>query len=132
VTAAVLVVAAGGALGAVCRYLLMSVVQQRWGTRFLGGAGDTLVVNVLGCLAIGLLYGLVETRDVLPPRMRLFLFTGLLGGFTTWSTFALEAVELFEGERAVQAWSFLALSLVLGIGAVVLGLRISRAAFGAG
>lgn len=113
-----LLIGVGGGLGAMARYGL-SGLAQRWG----GGAFPvgTLVVNVLGCLAIGAIMGLIEDKNVLGPNARLLLVMGFLGSFTTFSTFGYETVELVHDGQLVAAGLNAAGNFGLGIGAVLLG-----------
>lgn len=83
----------------------------------------TFTVNLLGCLVIGLLSGLAEKFDWLSPSLRLFLLTGLLGGFTTFSAFGLETVFLLRRGEVLLAAAYAAASVLLCIAAVWLGLR---------
>jgi len=119
---AMLLVALGGALGSVARYKLSGLVLHHtvdW--RFPAG---TFTVNVLGCLAAGVLAGLAEEHDLLSPDTRILLFTGLLGGFTTFSAFGLETVFLVKrGEIGIAAVN-VALSLIAGLAALWLGLGL--------
>ncbi len=116
-----LLVGCGGFLGSVTRYWLGGLVTQAAAaSRFPLG---TLAVNVTGCLAIGLLAGIAETRHVFSPGARLLLFTGLLGGFTTFSAFGFETVFLAREGAWRDAALNIALQLVLGLGAVWLGYR---------
>lgn len=121
---AVLLVALGGAVGSVARYKLSGLVLHHtidW--RFPAG---TFTVNVLGCLVAGVLAGLAEKHDLLSPEARLLLFTGLLGGFTTFSAFGLETMHLLKrGDLAVAAAN-VALSVVAGLAALWLGLASVR------
>jgi CrcB protein len=113
-----LVVGLGGFLGAVLRYVLSSLVHERFAGAFPLG---TLAVNVLGCLGIGVAWTLIDARGLLSPDARLFVSVGVLGGLTTFSTFGLESVFLWrEGEEALALLSIGA-NVVLGIGAVLLG-----------
>jgi CrcB protein len=111
-------VALGGAVGALARYLLSGWVQNRADTAFPAG---TLVVNVLGCLALGALLALAETRGALGAETRAFLAIGILGSFTTFSTFGWETVELARTGRADLALANIAASLAVGLLAVWLG-----------
>jgi len=88
----------GGCLGSVCRYGLAGYVYRVAGDRFPYG---TLAVNVLGCFTIGLLMMLFEERWLVQPNVRLFLTVGILGGFTTFSTFSYETIEIFRGGNTV-------------------------------
>jgi CrcB protein len=85
---------------------------------------------VLGCLVIGFLAGLSETRGVFGGTMRAFLFIGVLGGFTTFSSFGYETFQLLRGGQGVAAGASIALQIVLGIGAVILGNGLAHAAWG--
>lgn len=121
-----LVVGLGGFVGAIARYGLSGLVHRWFSGAFPAG---TLVVNVTGCLAIGLLMSLVEDRQLLSPGARLFLMIGLLGSFTTFSTFGYETFEcLRENDLRGAALSVLA-NVFLGLGAVVLGRAVARLLF---
>lgn len=118
----VLLVGAGGAVGAVLRAL-----ASAWLTRPGGYPLGTLAVNVIGCFAIGALAGVGEARAWLTEERRLFLLTGLLGGFTTYSAFAHEVVRLAAGREARTAALHLVSHLVLGGLAVLVGARLAGA-----
>lgn len=114
----VLAVFAGGGLGAVVRHLLTLVPWKTVGAvEFPLG---TLVTNVLGSFAIGLIVGAVATRG-LPPRPVLFAKTGACGGFTTFSTFALESQGLIDRGAYGPAAAYMLLSFALGVAACVAG-----------
>ena len=124
--AAALWVALGGALGSVARLKLggwAALAYPDW--RFPLG---TFLVNVLGCLAIGLLAGAGERPGLLSHEAKLFLFTGILGGFTTFSAFGLETVALLKRGDLLVACSYAGLSVVAGILAVYLGFAIGSVA----
>jgi CrcB protein len=114
----VLVVAAGGAVGASGRYLLGKAVQAAASVPFPVG---TLVVNVVGCLAFGALFALLRADSLAAVRWQLFLTTGLLGGFTTFSTFSQETVELALAGRPGSAAAYAGLSVAACLGATLLG-----------
>lgn len=117
-----LLVGVGGFLGAIARYKLGAAVMH--GTGLVRFPVGTFAVNVAGCLAIGLLAGVVARYHVLGAEARLFLFTGVLGGFTTFSAFGLESVELIRrGELAIAAL-YAGGSVAAGLGAVWLGLAM--------
>jgi CrcB protein len=108
-----LIVAAGGGLGSMARYLLSGWVLHRalnW--QFPLG---TFAVNVLGCLVVGVLGGLVVKHDLLSGEARLFLFTGIAGGFTTFSAFGLETFHLLRKGEAGIALAYVVLSVVVGL-----------------
>ncbi|MBN1270257.1 MAG: fluoride efflux transporter CrcB [Kiritimatiellae bacterium] len=118
-----LIVGAGGFLGSVMRYLLSGWCQA------LSGSGTfpygTLGVNAVGCLAIGFLGGLSENIDVFGRDVRLFLFLGLLGGFTTFSTFGYETMALLRDGQVVSAGINILAQVVLGLAAVWIGYGLS-------
>ena len=119
-----LLVAVGGALGSTARYLTSVVAGRVFGAAFPVG---TLAVNLVGCLLIGIAFSLAEDRAVLSPHGRLFFMTGVLGGLTTFSTYALETVTYFgDGARNV-AVANLVLTNVLGLLLVLAGMRVGRA-----
>ncbi len=89
-----LLVAAGGALGSVARYALDGFILRLASPYFPSG---TFVVNAIGCLVFGVIIGLADGRSLLTPTARLFLLIGLLGGFTTFSTFTFETFQLVRG-----------------------------------
>ena len=119
----VLLVALGGAIGSVARYKLSGLVMQHtldW--RFPTG---TFAVNVIGCLAAGILAGLAERHGLFSEDTRLLLFTGLLGGFTTFSAFGLETMFLLKRGDLVVAGANILLSVVAGLLALWLGLGVA-------
>ena len=97
-------VAIGGALGAVCRYLLSNFISRASGSALPWG---TFAINIIGCFCMGLLMTLIVERGLLPAVWRLFLCVGLLGGFTTFSSFGYESLMLLtEGNIAAAAACF--------------------------
>jgi len=118
----ILLVGLGGFIGAVARYKLGGwVLHLTAQGKFPFG---TFAVNVAGCLVVGMLAGLVEKHHMFAPETRLFLFTGLLGGFTTFSAFGLETVLLLRRGEPWVAATYAGASLLLGIAAVWIGMRI--------
>lgn len=118
-----LLIALGGGFGAVARYLLGGVVQRAMGAGFPYG---TLVVNVLGCLLIGLLFPPCTRRTTLSA----FVLIGALGGFTTFSTFSYETFRLANDGEFLRAFLNVVLSVTLGFGAVLIGYRLAERYFG--
>ena len=112
-----LLVALGGAVGSVLRYLL-----SRKNTSFPWG---TFAVNILGSLLIGLLVGLVS-KGVLSPEMKLLMVTGFCGGFTTFSTFANESFGMMKAGDVLQMVLYVGVSVVIGILAVWGGMALSN------
>jgi CrcB protein len=105
-------------LGGVARYLVQKVFIDLGYTSFPAG---TFVVNILGCFLIGLFNALAEKNSLLSPEWRLALTTGFCGGFTTFSTFANENMNLLHNGDYFYFILYILLSVVLGIGAVILG-----------
>lgn len=118
----ILLLAAGGAIGTVSRYALSGLTHKYFlGTFPLG----TLMVNVLGSLVIGMLWGTWESAN-LSSNMRTFIFIGILGGFTTFSSFSLETMNLFrDGEFKMAVFNILA-NNILGIVMVFAGFFAAR------
>src|SRR5688500_17984531 len=119
----VLLVALGGAVGSVARYQLSGLLLHHtadW--RFPAG---TFAVNVIGCLAAGVLAGLAETHNLLSASTRLLLFTGVLGGFTTFSAFGLETMFLLRRGEVLVAGANVVLSVLAGLLALWLGLSLT-------
>jgi CrcB protein len=114
-----IVIGLGGGLGAVLRYGLSGLVQY-W-SKSINFPYGTLAVNLLGCLLIGLLTGLAETRSLFSPETRLFIFVGFLGGFTTFSTFGNETFNLILSRESFLAALNLSAHIVLGISMVWVG-----------
>lgn len=106
-------IALGGALGSVLRHMMVSTI---------GAPLGTLAVNVLGSLAIGGLFVWLGARE----GWQLFLMTGVLGGFTTFSAFSLDTLKLVEGGQIPQALAYVAGSVALSLAAVALGAALAR------
>jgi CrcB protein len=119
---AIVLVGIGGLLGSVARYKLGGWVLHL--TMLEKFPWSTFAVNVVGCFAAGLLAGLVEKHDFFTADTRLFLFTGLLGGFTTFSAFGLDALYLLRRGEWFTAASYAGLSVLIGVAAVWLGFRL--------
>lgn len=116
-------VGAGGLLGSIGRYLTAKIVDEKLLGIFPYG---TLTVNVIGSLILGLIYGLMLRKVGLTDHWKLFLGTGFCGGFTTFSTFALENVTLLDQKLVGTSLLYIAVSLVLGLVGVVAGIWLSR------
>jgi len=118
-----LAIFAGGGVGAVLRYAISVLLDQRFPSAFPWG---TFTVNAVGCLLIGVLATLADERAFLSPGMRIALITGLLGGFTTFSTFGLETWRLIEEGRVLVTVAYSLGSLGAGVIAVALGVFLAR------
>ena len=124
-----LLVAAGGAVGASLRYAIS--LSMGGSMTIAGDIGSrypwaTLLANALGCFAIGLVWGLWANAQWFEAWGRSFLLVGLLGGFTTFSTFSLEFLRMVESERLVAAFSYLALSILSCLLLVWLGRLLAK------
>lgn len=115
----VAIVGAGGFIGAVCRYGLSGFVQRN--SALSSFPFGTLVVNMLGCLLIGIAVGLVDARQSYSPEVRQFVMVGLLGGFTTYSTFGLETFALLRDADYLGAFANVAVHVILGLAMVWAG-----------
>ncbi len=122
----ILLAAFGGAIGSVLRYLV-GVFSVRWfGSGFPWG---TLAVNVVGSFIIGLMVEMIARRFNASMELRVFIVTGILGGFTTWSSFSLDTMMLFERGAIAAAAAYVIGSLVVSFAAVFAGLALGRAMF---
>ena len=111
-------VALGGALGAIARAMLSTAILSRWPSTLPWG---TIVVNLSGCLVLGLLSGVLESRPHLNPTWRAFGAVGVLGAFTTFSTFENETLSLLQRGELPAALANVAISVVAGLTAVWVG-----------
>ena len=116
-------VALGGALGALARYGISGWVYDRMGENFPWG---TLAVNLVGCLALGLVIRWLQVSAV-APELRPFLTIGVLGAFTTFSTFSYETVALLQEGQWLRAGLYMGGSVVLGLIAMVAGMALATA-----
>lgn len=116
-------VALGGVLGALARWSVSSGLPHPPGS----WPWATVTVNLTGCLAIGVLVAVLLARFPDHPWLRPFLATGVLGGYTTFSTFAVDAVQLVEAGRWPVAVAYVLVSVLGGLAAVVVGLTAGRA-----
>ncbi len=121
-----LFVALGGALGSLARYLLSGWVYRLYSSSSL--PIGTIAVNVLGCFVLGLLWGISEEVE-LSPLLRLFLFVGLLGGLTTFSTFVLETLNLARDGEVRLGVANLLMSVGLGLLVMAFGLLLGKGLF---
>jgi CrcB protein len=120
----VALVGTGGFIGSTLRYVVSLLAVRLWPNQTLPIA--TLGVNVAGCLAIGFLAGVSDTRQAVGHGMRLFLIVGVLGGFTTFSTFGFETFALFREGETARALLNLCLNATTTIGAVAAGYAVAR------
>jgi fluoride exporter len=118
-----LLVALGGALGSVCRYLVNIASGRLFGLDFPAG---TMIVNITGCFAMGVFIALLALRYGGSPQLRLFVAVGFLGGFTTLSAFAFDAVFLWERGALWSAILYVSASIILSLAGLVAGLSLVR------
>ena len=117
-------VAMGGALGSVVRFELAGMIQPAWWPGFPFGI---FAVNILGGFLMGVVVAMAAEKLNMTPETRAFLTTGVLGGFTTFSTFSLDSVMLMQRGAYMQAGAYIAGSVILSIAALLLGLWLVRA-----
>lgn len=115
-----ILIASGGALGALFRFLVSQFINQISGKEF---PWSTLTVNLLGCFLIGLLWSFSERHDW-NESTNLFLFVGMLGAFTTFSTYGLEGLEFLQTGEIIKGGTYIIASNTIGLLAVLLGKNI--------
>ncbi|MBI3162502.1 MAG: fluoride efflux transporter CrcB [Chloroflexi bacterium] len=118
-----LLVGIGGFIGSVLRYLFSGWVQQA--VKSVGFPFGTLTVNVIGCFIIGFLAQLAEARGLFTGESRLFVFVGILGGFTTFSSFGNETLNLARDGQMMNALANIGANVIIGLFAVWLGRTVS-------
>jgi fluoride exporter len=114
----ILAIGIGSCIGGISRYLLSQFIQNKFLSAFPYG---TLGVNIIGCFLIGIVFGLSE-RGNLSMEWRLFLATGILGGFTTFSAFSNETVSLLRDGQLWHAFAYIAVSVIIGLSATFTGI----------
>ena len=119
----IILIGTGGFIGSVLRFYVSKFIQNAFLSSFPYG---TFLVNVIGCLFIGLIFGIAEKGTWLTPEWRMFLTVGLCGGFTTFSTFSSESFQLLRDGQLMHLFTYSALSVSLGLLAVYLGYLISK------
>ena len=122
----ILYIAIGGAIGAISRYILSNAIQNLSSNPFPYGM---LLCNIIGSIILGLLYDSLTKADFFSDNMKVFLQVGILGSFTTFSAFSLEAFLMFENSDYITAVIFILLSVVLSIGGLMLGVNAIRLVF---
>ena len=112
----------GSFIGGISRYLLSLFIQNKFLSTFPYG---TLVVNITGCFLIGVIYGFSE-RGSMNVEWRVFLATGIMGGFTTFSSFSNETVSMLRDAQYWQAFSYIALNVLIGLAATFGGISLIK------
>lgn len=118
-----LIVGAGSFTGGVLRYLVSKLLQNIGSQSF---PISTFLVNLIGCFAIGLFYGLFERNNLMNPDVRLFLTVGLCGGFTTFSTFINESYQLLKEDNFLYLFAYTSVSLLGGLFVLYIGYTVIR------
>ncbi|GAC1447983.1 MAG: fluoride efflux transporter CrcB [Chitinophagaceae bacterium] len=122
-TRSLLLVGIGSFIGGISRYLTQQFVQKYYPSSIPFG---TLSVNIVGCFIIGVIYALSAKGNILSPEIRLFLATGICGGYTTFSSFAYENISLLQDGEFFYTLMYVLLSVVLGLLAVYLGILLIK------
>ena len=120
---AIFIVGAGGFVGSAARYLSQLFVSKYFPSSF---PWPTFTVNIAGCFIIGVVYALSARGNLVSPEVRLLLVTGFCGGFTTFSSFAFDNVNLLQEDNFLYAFIYMALSVLLGILATYAGAFLVR------
>ena len=120
---AILLIGLGGGIGSILRYLTAAGINK-----YFSGAFPLaiFIVNIIGCLIVGFCLGIFEKNQVVNPDLKLLFVTGFCGGYTTFSTFAYENVNLVQNNNSLMAFVYIAASIVIGMFAVWLGLTLAK------
>lgn len=119
----ILIIGLGGGLGSICRYLVQVGISRLATVAFPAG---TFLVNITGCFVIGLLYGFSDKYATLTTEWRLFLVTGICGGYTTFSSFSYESISLFRQGNYTYFILYTVLSVAVGLLATLGGMLIVK------
>lgn len=119
----ILFIGAGGFLGSVSRFLVSRYFQQLSLSSFPYG---TFIVNVAGCLLVGILFGVSAKSGWISPEWRMFLVVGFLGGFTTFSTFSMENIAMLRDGDFFHFFLYIGSTLILGLAATLFGILMTK------
>lgn len=118
-----ILIALGGGLGSMLRYLANINIGKIWPFKLYYA---TFLVNIIGCLIIGLIIGYLQKNDTNNESLKLLLITGFCGGFTTFSTFGLENFNLLQSQNYITSLIYIAASIIIGIAFVGVGIYLSK------
>ena len=121
-----LMIAIGGALGSVARYAAVSYITPLFNHRFPFG---TFIVNISGSFLIGVAYIIIVDKAVIPSEWRLFFITGILGGYTTFSAFSLEMLQMWQEGHVLNSIFYATSSVALGLFFAYLGMQLTQKFF---
>ena len=113
----------GGGIGSIARYLSQKWFSENVSTSFPWG---TFAVNLAGCFLIGIIYAASEKTSIISPQVKMLLITGFCGGFTTFSAFAFENMNLLRAGDILYFMIYIIASIVLGVGGVFAGIAIVK------
>ena len=119
----ILLVGLGGAVGSIFRYLSSLLITKYFNSIF---PIATFTVNIIGCFLIGLIFGYMEKEQIANDAVKYLFITGFCGGYTTFSTFAIENIGLLQEQHTLTAFAYIAASVITGLFAVWLGLLIFK------
>lgn len=118
-----LIIGTGGCIGSILRFLLQLAISKHILLTFPFG---TLLVNIVGCLGIGVVYGMAARTSLMSPELRFFLATGLCGGFTTFSTFSYESITLFREGHYASGIGYIVSSVLLCLLSTIGGMLLTN------